>query len=164
IAEGRTIQFDYLRTSDKQFTVRRINPYLLVFYGDHWNLIGHSHKRNGLRNFILDQITNIKPTKKTFTPQNIDIKALIYRPEEMSHKITIEVKEAVFEQFLANLPAQVISKERAKDNYTIKFKFNNLNYINEWLLQFADNIKIIAPKALIEKRVKKLTKMIEKQK
>src|SRR5699024_3633770 len=93
IAEGRTIQFDYLRTSDKQFTVRRINPYLLVFYGDHWNLIGHSHKRNGLRNFILDQITNIKPTKKTFTPQNIDIKALIYRPEEMSHKITIEVKE-----------------------------------------------------------------------
>lgn len=161
IAENQTIQFDYQRSSDKQYSVRRVDPYLLVFYGDHWNLIGYSHKRKGLRNFILNQISNIKGTGKTFLAQKVDIENLIYRPDELSYDITVNVNEKAVDQFKANLPAKVLKIKKKGKNFIIRFKFDNLDYINNWLLQFIDNIIITAPIELKQKRITLLNKMIK---
>ncbi len=160
IAENKTISFDYERTSDNQVTVRKINPYLLVFYGDHWNVIGYSLKREGLRNFILNKITNIRETGKTFTKNEIDIEPLIYRSGEETHNIQVKIAESVFERFQSNLPAKIKSKKKKGEFYNVQFKFDNLEYINEWLLQFAEKIEILAPKSLKQEREGLLKEML----
>lgn len=163
IANNKILQFDYLRSSDNQITVRRINPYLMVFYGDHWNLIGYSHKRDELRNFILNQISNIQDIGKTFTPQGIDIEPLIYRIDEGALNIEIKVGRSVYEQFKANLPAKIEHEEDTTEGYRIIFKFDNLDYINKWLLQFADKVEVLEPNKLTEKRNALLEAMLKNE-
>ncbi|MDX1671233.1 MAG: YafY family transcriptional regulator, partial [Balneolaceae bacterium] len=65
-------------------------------------------------------------------------------------------------RFKANLPTKIIKKNRIKPNlFRVKFKFDNLEYINEWLLQFGDKIIINKPNILIEKRNDILNDMIQ---
>ncbi|MCC5904927.1 MAG: HTH domain-containing protein, partial [Balneolaceae bacterium] len=46
ISQKKSMEFSYRSKQDKKVTERKIDPYLLVFYRDHWNVIGYSHKRN----------------------------------------------------------------------------------------------------------------------
>src|SRR5699024_326115 len=132
------------------------------YYGDHWNIIGFSHKREAIRNFVLDHMADIKILDETFVPYgNINTRALIYRTDEASHEIEVAVHNSVIRRFEANLPAK-INERYNKTNHTlnIRFSFNNLDFINEWLLQFPKTVTIVSPKILIEKRNKLLREMI----
>lgn len=163
IAENKTIKFDYRSKSDKETTSREIDPYLLVFYRDHWNVIGHSHKRDAIRNFVLDRMSDIEILDKNFVPHGrIDIEGLIFRSDESSHRIKLDVHKSALKRLEANLPAKIFKKNEKKPNlFRIEFFFNNLGFINEWLLQFPRDIKIVSPDILIEKRKEILEEMMD---
>lgn len=162
ISENQSIKFDYRSKSDNKKTSRKIDPYIIVFYRDHWNVIGHSHKRNDVRNFLLDRMSDIKILDENFTPYGkIDAEALIFRSDESSEKIIVDVSSSALKRFQANLPAKIINKKEIKSNlFRIEFLFDNLDFINEWLLQFPKDVKIIGPDLLIEKRKELLEEMM----
>jgi predicted DNA-binding transcriptional regulator YafY len=165
ISKNKSIRFQYRpKTNDKK-QQREIDPYLLVFYRDHWNVIGFSHKREDIRNFVLDHMSEIEILEQTFVPYGkIDPEALIFRSDESSHQIELDVQASVLRRFEANLPAKIIKKKEKNPNlFHINFVFDNLDFINEWLLQFPKTVHILGPDALIEKRNNLLEKMIEKQ-
>ncbi len=160
IAQKKRLLFTYTSKSG-EVTHRKINPYLLVYFGDHWNLIGFSHQRGDFRNFILDQISDIEILDENFTPEKkMDIEGLIFRSDEQSQIIELLVEKSILARLKRNLPAKIF-KESAQKNEIIKvtFKFDNLVYINEWLLQFADKIKIESPSELKKLRSDLLNKM-----
>lgn len=162
IADNKTIIFNYQAKSDSEMSNRKVDPYLIVFYKDHWNVIGHSHKRDATRNFLLDRMSDIKILDEEFVPYGqIDVEGLIFRPDEDSEKITVHVHKSALSRLKANIPTKIISSKEINPNlFRMSFEFNNLDYINKWLLQFADNVKIISPNILIEKRNKLLNNMI----
>jgi len=164
ISENKSIEFQYRSKSNERISGRKIDPYLLVFYRDHWNVIGHSHKRDAIRNFVLDRMSDIQILKEDFVPYGqIDVEELIFRSDETSHRIRVDVYESALKRFQANLPAKIIKKLKKKPNlFRIEFFFDNLDFINEWLLQFPKEVKLISPDILIEKREKLLNEMIEK--
>ena len=163
ISQNKSIQFDYRSKSDENQTERKIDPYLIVFFRDHWNVIGYSHKREAVRNFVLERMSDIKILEENFVPYgNIDAEGLIFRSDETSCKIGVDVSASALKRFEANLPAKIIRKEEKKPNlFRIEFIFDNLDFINEWLLQFPKDIKIVFPDILIEKRNKLLKDMID---
>lgn len=162
ISENKSITFKYRSKSDEKITGRKIDPYLIVFYRDHWNVIGLSHKRDDTRNFVLDRMSNIQILDENFVPYgNIDAEALIFRSNEESHKVTVNVSGTTLKRFEANLPAKIINKKEIKPNlFRIEFIFDNLDFINEWLLQFPKDVKIDSPDILIEKRNDLLKEMM----
>lgn len=163
ISQNRCLEFDYRAKSDGEITSREIDPYLLVFYRDHWNVIGFSHKREDIRNFVLDRMANLNILEENFVPQGeIDVEALIFRSDEQSHLIKVDVYKSALRRFKANLPTKIIKNYEIKPNlFRLEFNFDNLDYINEWLLQFSDNIKIVSPDTLIHKRMDLLNSMID---
>ncbi|GAA5523277.1 YafY family transcriptional regulator [Aliifodinibius salicampi] len=163
ISENQSIKFNYRSKSDEKTSSRKIDPYLIVFFRDHWNVIGHSHKRDAVRNFVLDRMSDIQILDENFVPHGkIDVEGLIFRSESTSHRIEVYVHETDEKRFKANLPAKIIKEKKEKPNFIrIGFFFDNINFINKWLLQFSENIKIVKPDILIEKRKKLLEKMIE---
>lgn len=163
IAENKKISFNYRSKSDDDISSRKIDPYLIVFYKDHWNVIGHSHKRAAVRNFVLDRMAKVAVLDESFTPHGqIDVEGLIFRSDGASHQIVIDVHRNSLSRFKANLPTKIIKNKRKKPNlFRLTFEFNNLDYINKWLLQFADNVKIIKPDILIDKRNCILENMID---
>ncbi len=163
ISQNRSIQFDYRSKSDESQSERKIDPYLIVFFRDHWNVIGYSHKREAVRNFVLERMSDIKILEENFVPYgNIDAEGLIFRSDETSRKIGVDVSASALKRFEANLPAKIIKKEEKKPNlFRVEFIFDNLDFINEWLLQFPKDIKIVFPDILIDKRNDLLKKMID---
>lgn len=162
ISQNKSIEFKYRSKSDEKTTDRKIDPYLIVFYRDHWNVIGFSHKREAVRNFVLDRMSNTQILDENFVPYgNIDAEALIFRSDETSHEIEVDVSASALRRFEANLPAKIFKKKEIKPNlFRIKFFFDNLDFINEWLLQFPKDIKIVNPNILIDKRNNLLKSMM----
>jgi len=163
ISQQKRISFTYDAKSKSRKKDRKIDPYLLVFYMDHWNVIGRSHLRDSPRNFVLDRMTDIQILDEIYTLNDeLDPESLIFRSEGNSHVIVLEVDKDTFGRFSSNLPAKIIKKTEV-DSKIIKvtFRFDNLTYINEWLLQYSDNIKICEPAELKKIRASLLKKMLD---
>lgn len=164
ISQNKSIGFDYRSKSDEKMSERKIDPYLIVFFRDHWNVIGYSHKREAIRNFVLERMSKIEILDEKFVPYGqIDTEALIFRSDESSSEIVVDVSESALRRFEANLPAKIIKKEELNPNlFRLRFLFDNLDFINEWLLQFPREVSIVDPKVLIDKRNVLLKDMMDK--
>jgi predicted DNA-binding transcriptional regulator YafY len=162
IAQQKRMQFRYTTKSGETGT-RKIDPYILVFYEDHWNVIGKSHLRGEIRNFILERVDEVQILEENYQLQKeLDVEGLIFRSDESSHLIILQVKKDEIERLEANLPAKIIKKTSENSKLIkIEFKFDNLEFINEWLLQFGNKVKVEAPELLVEKRKALLRKMLE---
>lgn len=163
ISQKKKISFTYTAKSDGKKTDREIDPYLLVFYRDHWNVIGFSHKRDAVRNFVLDRMENVKILDQEYEQYGeIDAEALIFGSNELGAKIDVHVYSEADRVFRANLPTKIFKENAVSANkIKVSFKFENLDYINEWLLQFGDKVEIIGPDELLEKRKSLLAKMMD---
>lgn len=163
ISQKKRLSFIYENKSDGKRSDRIIDPYLLVFYRDHWNVIGFSHKRDAIRNFVLDRMENLKIMDQKFKQnQEIDAEALIFGSNESGQKIDVNVHSDAERAFRANLPTKIFKENRIlpkKINFT--FRFDNLNYLNEWLLQFGDKVEVNKPKGLKIEREKLLKRMLK---
>lgn len=161
ISQKNRIQFRYV-TRDEEKSTRKIDPYILVYFEDHWNVIGFSHLRGEIRNFVLDRMSEIEILPENFTRNpKTSVEALIFRPDASWHEIILEVDKEGARLLEANLPANIISNSKFKPNlFRISFLFDNLDYLNTWLLRYADKVKIIAPQELVEKRTALLKKML----
>lgn len=162
ISENKTITFRYRSQADEKISDRKVDPYLLVFFRDHWNVIGFSHKRSDFRNFVLDRMSDIKISAENFDPKaDIDVEALIFGSDESKQFIEVLVAKSAFKRFRANLPANIFNYSEFSPNFfKAGFYFDNIDYINEWLLQFAGSVKIRKPVSLLEKRKELLESMI----
>jgi predicted DNA-binding transcriptional regulator YafY len=161
IAQQKRMQFKYTTKSGETGT-RKIDPYILVFYEDHWNVIGRSHLRGESRNFILENIEEVKILEENYTlKEEIDVERLIYASDDISESIILEVEKDELGRLEANLPAKIITKEPINSKkIKVSFKFDNLPFINEWLLQFGKKVNVLAPGSLIEKRKGLLREML----
>jgi predicted DNA-binding transcriptional regulator YafY len=101
---------------------------------------------------------------KEFVPYGkIDVEGLIFRSDDSSEKIIVDVSQKALKRFQANLPTKLIKKNKIKPNlFRVEFYFDNVDFINEWLLQFPKDVKLVSPDILIEKRQNLLKEMIDK--
>lgn len=166
ISQKKSLEFSYTNKSDGSVSDRKIDPYVLVFYRDHWNVIGYSHKREAIRNFVLNRMAEVKITDKKYEVNpEMNIEALIFGSNETGKIVEVVVDESADRAFRANLPTKIF-KENPLPAKKIKvsFRFENLDYINDWLLQFGDRVEIISPAELKVKRRKILMQMLSKLK
>lgn len=162
ISQQKRLQFSYTTKSGETST-RKIDPYILVFYEDHWNVIGKSHLRGEIRNFILDRVSDVVILDEKYERNpDVDAEALIFRSDETSYLIEVSIDKSAVSRFEANLPAKIIKKTEA-DSKKIKvsFNFNNLSFINDWLLQFGNSVEVLKPEALKKQRKELLTRMLK---
>lgn len=163
ISQKKQLSFIYENKSDGKKSHRTIDPYLLVFYRDHWNVIGYSHKRSAIRNFVLDRMERVQILDKNYEQkEDLDVEGLIFGSNESGELIDLHIEDSALKAFKANLPAKIFREELIKNKkIKVSFRFENLDYLNEWLLQFGTQVKIIAPDELKKRKEAILNKMIE---
>jgi predicted DNA-binding transcriptional regulator YafY len=162
IAKRNTLTFDYTNKGDQQSATRNVDPHFLVYFRDHWNVIAWCHNRMDFRMFTIDRMENLEITDKIFAPhKNIDVEGLIFDSDESDQLIIVEVDKDRDRRFRANLPAKIFRCSEHISLLRYEFHFDNLDFINEWLLQFGDGVKILEPHSLVEKRNELLQKMMQ---
>jgi len=162
ISQKKRIQFLYTAKSGEK-KIRKVDPYLLVFYQDHWNMIGFSHLRGDFRNFILDRVREIEVLEEDYAEKKeMSIEDLIFRFDGDQHKVEVLLDKEGYKRFKANLPTKNFKiLEEKPEKIKVSFEIENLEFINVWLLQFGKQVKILAPQELISKREKLLKEMLE---
>lgn len=164
IANRQSIEISYLTKYDSSLTKRKVDPYLLVYFTDHWNVIGYCHIRKAPRNFILDRIEDIQWTGEQFVVDaSYSTEDLIYGIDEYEESETVEldVNNNIFQTFKERIPAQFEVVSSGEGTTTVRFEFDNLDYINKWLLQFHQDIRVKRPESLISKRRQLLSSMLQ---
>ena len=161
ISQEKRIEFKY-KTVDNEVKIRKVDPYILVFFDDHWNMIGKSHLRGDNRNFRLERMNEVTILEEKITKnEKIDVEGLIFRSNEGEQKIVVVLDDTVVNRFKANLPAKIIREKRKNSNkIRLEFYFNNMEFINEWLLQFGSMLSVEEPSELKKKREDLLKKML----
>ena len=91
----------------------------------------------------------------------MNVDALIFRFNELKKLVVLEVENSEIERMRAILPAKIIKLEEIILNkIRLSFEFDNMAFLNQWLLQFGTSVKIIKPETLISLQKKTLQAMI----
>ncbi|MCH8569314.1 MAG: YafY family transcriptional regulator [Balneolales bacterium] len=165
IANAHELEFKYRSLISDKESARRVRPYLLVYFTDHWTLVSYCLDRKQLRSFRLDRMSAVEICTKSFSVKKIPTeKTLLFRTSENSIPIVLRVDTDILSRFKSSLPA-IIEKERASKDGTfaeVEFSFDNLDYINEWLFTFHSKVKVMYPPDLVEKRVELIRELLRK--
>ena len=161
IADKKRMQFTYTTKAGSR-KMRKIDPYLLVYFQDHWNVVGWSHRRGDIRSFILDRIVSPVILEENWLPKpKMSVDSLIFRYNELKKIVVLDVEKSEIERIRAILPAKIIRLEQNKPKkIRITFEFDNMLFLNHWLLQFGTTVKIIKPEILISLQKQTLQAMI----
>jgi predicted DNA-binding transcriptional regulator YafY len=157
IANKNEITFNYVGSKTK----RTIEPYLLVYFSDHWNVIGYDKSKKGIRNFKIDRISDLDPMGQPITSnKNYSVDDLIYAGSGELVNIKLSVDKAIWSDFKRSVPSNLLSVDEKVNTYVCTFEFNNLDYINRWLLRFGTSVKILLPSTLVDNRAALLQEMM----
>ena len=157
ISHHRTLKMTYYVASRDEETVRMVDPLGLVYYSDHWNLIGYDHLREDIRNFRLDQIRKLRTRFDTFTPPpGFDLKEhLRERGQSPTNvRMTVRFRDRAWRWARTQVPADVDQELPETDadgraGWTrVTFEFENLGYVAKWLLRYGTDAEVIEPPEL----------------
>jgi len=155
VAQHKTVTFTY---ENKE---RILKPLIVVYYSDHWNVIGYSGKDDAVRSFRLEKIVDLEiplgpaiSLKKTYTNDE-----LIYRNDSVGTQIKLHLAAEKWNEFRKSCPAIILSHNTIDNRIEVAMEFDNLDYLNEWLLRFGTAIEITYPEDLKDKRNRLLEKM-----
>ena len=157
ISRQRVVKMTYYVASRDEETVRMVNPLGLVYYSDHWNLIGYDHLREDIRNFRLDRIQKLRTRFDTFTPPaGFDLKEHLRErgqsPENI--RMTVRFRDRAWRWARTQVPADVDQELRetdadGRDGWTrVTFEFENPAYVAKWLLRYGTDAEVIEPDSL----------------
>lgn len=147
------ISCTYQSLAQNSISERRIDPYILVYYTDHWDVIGHCHSSNSLRTFVLKRITNlVVDTNSYFVRDGLSDAQIIHRSSNNNTFIRIIVDVFVVDRLTRSLPSLIKSIELVGDKTEITFEFDNIRWVNQWLLQFGTSVSIVEPAEMVADR------------
>lgn len=159
ISNNNSIIFKYKKGN----TARNVDPYMLVYYSDHWNLIGYDRDRSGYRNFRLEFISDLEVAESKFERSaNLGPLHLFKGLDDKSRQVNvrIRVKPEVWSEFYRTIPAEILDKKWDGSSYIVDFKFDSLENLDKILFKYADDITLLSPNELIEIRRVRLNKML----
>ncbi len=165
IFKKKRIRIHYYSPVKKQKTVRKVDPYNLVFRESSWYVIGLCHLRNQVRMFKLMRIEKIEILEESCSVDpNYSIKSylrdtftLIKGREciveiQFFHPASVWVSEKLW------LPSQKIVKLK-DDSIIFTARVDGLKEIKKWVLGFGRLAKVRKPVELIEQIVEEVNEV-----
>lgn len=165
VARTRSVLMEYYVQSRDEMTRRTVDPLGLVYYTDHWNLIGYDHLRKDIRNFRLDHIKSLRVLNERFVPPpDFDLSEhLKERGESLANKrIRVRFTPRIYRWARRGIPAQIEEERETSKWVEVTFYFENIEYLSRWLLRFGDQALVMEPDSL-KKEICELARTVAEQ-
>ncbi|WZL79242.1 WYL domain-containing protein [Eubacteriales bacterium mix99] len=159
ILHRNSIRIDYNNPIKKQSTVRKLDPYNLIFRDSSWYVIGYCHLRETIRMFKLMRIEGIEvltdtyKIKDDYSPHTYlqDTFTLIKGKQrkveiQFYHPASVWVSEKLW------LPTQKIIA-RKDGSIIFRARVDGLEEIKKWVLGFGRLARVIKPQELADQIV-----------
>ncbi len=171
IMENKRLSIEYLSSKSDLGKRRQIEPYTLINNNGVWQVVGRCLRERRIKTFALDSIFD--PIVEDFyfsVPEK-------YNPFDYFHHQfeTLKKKNPVDIKLRISFPSSSYIKEilwhptqKIKENrdrsVILTMKCNITDYLIKWILQMSEDVVILQPDDLKNSIVKKIERMLEKNK
>lgn len=153
VARQRSVLMEYYVASRGELTRRTVDPLGLVYYTDHWNLIGFDHLREDIRNFRLDHIQQMHVLTERFEPpadfdleEHLKERGTSPRNERVRIRFTLQA----YRWARRGIPAKIEEERELEGAVEVTFYFENMDYVARWLLRYGTQAAVLEPASLKE--------------
>jgi predicted DNA-binding transcriptional regulator YafY len=153
------ITFSYEKFWEEEISQRNVEPFALKEFKDRWYILAKDNKDGNIKSFALDRLTNFEITKKTFEAPTTYNAEEIYRycfgitnPTEDKPQEIILSFQPFQGKYIKTLPIHE-TQEILLDNQQelrIKLKLFITHELIMELLSYADKMKVLQPKKLLQ--------------
>lgn len=153
--QHKVVETDYFANSRGEFSTRQIEPIGLVFYHNHWHLIGFCRLRQDYRDFRTDRMSNLKMLSERFKSfRHCSLQEYIDKLLEGTelHKVEIKVKKEVYRYIGdSKYSMGLVQETEEADCWKMSFACMSLDYFARWLLMMLDKVEVVGPPPIKEK-------------
>lgn len=160
IKANRYISFLYYY--HKGESIRRIEPYRLVFKWSSWYVFGYCLDRKAYRLFKLNRLWNMDISDESFIPREIPMQALQFDDYFSSDAIHLKALFAESQKYRL-IEEYGVDCYSVADDGRLLFEQDFASYDNmqEWLFSFGDKVTILEPGRLREDRRKQAENILK---
>ena len=155
LVQNRVVEVGYISNYKSETTSRKVEPIGLVFYSNHWHLIGFCQLRQDYRDFRTDRMAGIRLLPERYKPyRHPSLKEYIDRLIQGTelHQVEIKVHQSIMRYIGDSKYAMGLVQEREEGEYCrMLFASMSLDYIGRWLLMMLDKVEVLEPPLLKEK-------------
>jgi len=170
--ENRVISFEYKGIYDKDYNIRLVRPYQLLFDTGVWYIYGYSEERSAMRFFSLSRLKNAALTNEHFSlPKDFDYCAKndgsyfgVFLGEKKSYKIEFSSEAAIEIQERKWAVDQKIETPKNRDRIIMTFSSTQYQKVLAWVLSFGINARPVEPAELVNGWKKNIAALYEKVK
>ncbi len=160
ILKSKIVKFNYYnRNSEK--SIRKIEPYKLMYKSNTWYVIGYCIKTEDYRIFKLNRMKSIECTEEIF------VKRTEYDPDYVqtsnSHQSTTTIIAKIDKSFAYRVYDEFHENQIKTDeqgNFIVEINFPEDNWLYGYLLSFGEKLKVISPDRISNIIYEKLQKMM----
>lgn len=158
IEERKLIAFHYFAPGGE--SIRRVEPYYLIFKWSSWYVWGWCRKRKAFRLFKLNRMEELKKEEETFIPRQVPMPDL---SNERIFPANIRVK-ALFEPDakwrLVEEFGPHCFKEQKDGRLLFEMDYTDEDSLLGWLMTFGEGVEVLEPAALRERILKTAENMV----
>ncbi|MAX24785.1 MAG: hypothetical protein CMJ19_09805 [Phycisphaeraceae bacterium] len=157
IDERTCVRLTYQHPISKEISTYDVNPYHLHFSTRAWYLFGYMHEFDEVRILKLARIKSFQMLKKQFAKPRFDLNKQLGNAWQLINEGKSYNVELEFTPMVAVNVAEVrwhqTQKVTFQDDGTarVSFKVDGLKEIAWWICGYADQVRVIKPKALADR-------------
>jgi len=163
IVHRRVVRIQYHAASTGAITEREVEPLGLVYYSDHWHLIGFCRLRNEMRDFRTDRIARIEMLKEIYL-QRGDFETERYLEEQWkldeAAEVKVRFKAEVLPQVREWMPYGFQGETPDGEDVVMTFRVGSVEDFWHWIMHYSDQAEVIEPEALRKKMLREAKKMV----
>ena len=153
-----TLEMEYKTAQNKDYEVRRFDPYHIICQKGSWYVLGYSYHAEAIRLYAMPRIRNCKITKEKFKipkdfklSDHIDVQMGAWGNSGEKFKVEIEfvkgLKTFVMERTWHK--GQTLRENKDGSVY-LSFETNQLSQTASWVMSFTGGAKVLNPPELKE--------------
>lgn len=156
INRGRTISINYFSINKNNLTVRKVDPYTLLFREGAWYIIGYCHMKDTIETFKLSRIKTIKATNEIYMiPHTFSLKDYlnnnwsVFKGEKI--KVIIKFDKNISEFIkdgMWHISQQI--EELQNGDVLLSIYLDDTDEIKKWILGIGKDAEVVEPKSLRE--------------
>jgi predicted DNA-binding transcriptional regulator YafY len=168
MSRGRTLSINYFSVNRNNLTIKKVDPYNLIFREGSWYIIGYYYKNDQVQTFKISRIQSLKITDEIYMiPHTFSLKE--YLEENWTtfkgdkNKVIIKFDKEVSD-FIKNGKWHINEQIESLDDGSLLLNvyLDELNEIKNWILGFGKNAEVIEPITLREEIKKEIEDIYKK--
>ncbi|MFL0194527.1 helix-turn-helix transcriptional regulator [Clostridium sp. WILCCON 0269] len=154
MTKGRSLNINYFSINKNNLTMRKVDPYDLIFKEGEWHVIGYCHMKDDVENFKLNRIKSLKVSNDIYMrPRTFSLKDYLNNHWGLfgGNKIKVVIKfNKEIVNFIQHTKWHINQNINELQSGSILFTLyvDDIKDVKQWIMGFGKNAEIIEPEEL----------------